>query len=137
MKGRGNATLLNCVHDIVRDDIVNIRKCDYSIKLFRVKIQRIIVRPCPGHSLRAPSLRRHLASLSDLPQGGPPQISNPLIEHVILEDARSVSGVEAILLPALRERWSEPAGLVDEVTQRLAGKKPPAIVEDDLVAPLV
>jgi hypothetical protein len=32
---------------------------------------------------------------------------------------------------------SEPAGLVDEVAQRLAGEEAAAIVEDDLVAPLV
>ena len=95
------------------------------------------MRPYPGHSLPAPSLRGHSAALSDLPEGGRPQISKRLIEHVILEDARLISEVASIFLPALRERCSEPARLVDQVAQRLAGKKPPAIVENDLVAPLV
>src|SRR5260370_30508826 len=34
-------------------------------------------------------------------------------------------------------RSSEPAGLVDEVAQRLAGEESAAVVEDDLVAAVV
>src|SRR5215469_17321895 len=55
----------------------------------------------------------------------------------IFEMPRLVSRAESFFLPALRERRSKPARLVDDVAQRPAGQKTAAIVENDLVAPVV
>jgi len=51
--------------------------------------------------------------------------------RILLVIRRPVSGVASIFVPALREGRSEPAGLVDEIAQRLAGEEAAAIVEDD------
>jgi hypothetical protein len=57
-----------------------------------------------------------------------------LIWRILLVIRRPVCGVESIFLPGLREGRSKPAGLVDEVAQRLAGEETAAVAEDDLAA---
>src|SRR5258708_9894595 len=86
------------------------------------------------HSLPACSLRGRPASLRTFPEGDGGRLRNLLIFRILFE---VISGARSIFLPALTEGCSEPAGLVDEVAQRLAGEETAAIVEDDLLAPVV
>src|ERR1700730_19379214 len=90
-----------------------------------------------SHSLPARSLRGQQASLRTFSDGARCRLANQLIACMLLAIRRSISGAEPIFLPAFREGRSEPTGLVDEVAQRLAREEAPAIVEDDLVAPVV
>src|SRR6202048_1421158 len=90
-----------------------------------------------GFCVPALSLSGRSASLRVLPERAAGWFLKHLIWRMLLAIRRSISGVEPIFLPALREGRSEPTGLVDEVAQRLAGEEAAAVVEDDLVAPLV
>src|SRR5260370_37814779 len=90
-----------------------------------------------GFCVPVPSLSGRSASLSVLPERAAGWFLKRLIWRILLVIERPVCGVGSIFLPALREGRSKPAGLVDEVAQRLAGEKAAAVVEDDLVAPLV
>src|SRR5437660_3274970 len=90
-----------------------------------------------GFCVPVPSLSGRSASLSVLPERAAGRFLKHLIWRILLVIGRPVSGVESIFLPGLREGRSKPAGLVDEVAQRLAGEETAAVVEDDLVAPVV
>src|SRR5437879_10038456 len=90
-----------------------------------------------GFCVPAPSLSGRSASLRVLPERAAGWFVKHLIWRILLVIKRPVCGVESIFLPALREGRSEPAGLVNEVAQRLAGEKAAAVVEDDLVAAVV
>src|SRR5437660_12217182 len=90
-----------------------------------------------GFCVPVPSLSGRSASLSVLPERAAGRFLKHLIWRILLVIGRPVSGVASIFLPALREGRSKPAGLVDEVAQRLAGEEAAAVVEDDLVAPVV
>src|SRR6266481_2629759 len=90
-----------------------------------------------GFCVPVPSLSGRSASLRVLPERAAGWFLKHLIWRILLAIKRSISGVEPIFLPALREGRSKPAGLVDEVAQRLADEKAAAVVEDDLVAPVV
>src|SRR5258708_19614773 len=74
--------------------------------------------PHPEEPLQAASRRTHRCHSQALwkPRGGRPE-----------ERAKSTHSF----------RSSEPAGLVDEVAQRLAGEEAAALVEDDLLAPVL
>src|SRR3984893_13094445 len=80
-----------------------------------------------GHSLPARSLRGQQASLRTFSDGARCRLAKQLIARMLLAIRRSISGVEPIFLPALREGRSKPAGLVDEVAQRLAGEEAAAV----------
>jgi len=90
-----------------------------------------------GFCVPVPSLSGRSASLSVLPERAAGRFLKHLIWRILLVIGRPVSGVASIFLPGLREGRSKPAGLVDEVAQRLAGEETAAVVEDDLVAPVV
>ena len=90
-----------------------------------------------GFCVPVPSLSGRSASLRVLPERAAGWFLKHLIWRILLVISRPVCGVESIFLPGLREGQSKPAGLVDEVAQRLAGEEAAAIVEDDLVAPVV
>src|SRR5260370_41475300 len=90
-----------------------------------------------GFCVPVPSLSGRSASLSVLPERAAGWFLKHLIWRILLVIRRPASGVESIFLPGLREGRSKPAGLVDEVAQRLAGEETAAVVEDDLVAPVV
>jgi hypothetical protein len=90
-----------------------------------------------GFCVPVPSLNGRSASLRILPECAAGRFLKHLIWRILLVIRRPVSGVESIFLPGLREGRSKPAGLVDEVAQRLAGEEAAAVVEDDLVAPVV
>src|SRR5438874_6826976 len=90
-----------------------------------------------GFCVPVPSLSGRSASLRVLPERAAGWFLKHLMWRILLVIRRPVSGVASILVPALREGRSEPAGLVDEIAQRLAGEEAAAVVEDDLVAPLV
>src|ERR1700730_12076366 len=90
-----------------------------------------------GHSLPARSLRSQQASLRTFSDGTRCRLAKQLIARMLLAIRRSIFGVEPIFLSAFREGRSERTGLVDEVAQGLAGEEAAAIVEDDLVAPVV
>ena len=90
-----------------------------------------------GFCVPALSLGGRSASLRVLPERAVGWFLKHLIWRILLVIKRPISGAEPIFLPALREGRSKPASLVDEVAQRLAGQKTPAVVEDDLVAPVV
>jgi len=86
-----------------------------------------------GFCVPVPSLSGRSASLRVLPERAAGRFLKHLIWRILLVIRRPVSGVESIFLPGLREGRSKPAGLVDEVAQRLAGEETAAVVEDDLV----
>src|ERR1700732_2372443 len=90
-----------------------------------------------GFCVPVPSLSGRSASLRVLPERAAGWFLKHLIWRILLVIKRPVCGVESIFLPALREGRSEPARLVDEVAQGLAGEEAPAVVEDDLVTPVV
>src|ERR1700730_14389035 len=90
-----------------------------------------------GFCVPVPSLSGRSASLSVLPERAAERFVKPLIWRILLVIRRSVSGVESIFLPGLRDGRSKPASLVDEVAQRLAGEEAAAVVEDDLVPSVV
>src|SRR5439155_6556955 len=90
-----------------------------------------------GFCVPVSSLSGRSASVRVLPERAAGWFLKHLMWRILLVIRRPVSGVASIFVPALREGRSEPAGLVDEIAQRLAGEEAAAIVEDDLVAPLV
>src|SRR5437588_6470719 len=90
-----------------------------------------------GFCVPVPSLSGRSASLRVLPERASGWFLKHLMWRILLVIRRPVSGVASIFVPALREGRSEPAGLVDEIAQRLAGEEAAAVVEDDVVAPLV
>jgi hypothetical protein len=89
-----------------------------------------------GFCVPVPSLSGRSASLRVLPERAAGRFLKHLIWRILLVIRRPVCGVESIFLPGLREGRSKPAGLVDEVAQRLAGEETAAVVEDDLAAPV-
>src|SRR5438128_8439333 len=90
-----------------------------------------------GFCVPAPSLSGRSASLRVLPERVAGWFLKRLIWRILLVIERPVCGVGSIFLPALREGRSKPAGLVDQVAQRLAGEKAAAVVENDLVAAVI
>src|ERR1700736_389104 len=90
-----------------------------------------------GFCVPAPSLSGRSASLRVLPERAAGRFLKHSIWRILLVIRRPACGVKSIFLPGLREGRSKPAGLVDEVAQRLAGEETAAVVEDDLVAPVV
>src|ERR1700737_1517644 len=90
-----------------------------------------------GFCVPVPSLSGRSASLRVLPERAAGRFLKHLIWRILLVIRRPACGVESIFLPGLREGRPKPAGLVDEVAQRLAGGEAAAVVEEDLVAPVV
>ena|ERR1700731_3669899 len=76
-----------------------------------------------GFCVPVPSLSGRSASLRVLPERAAGRFLKHLIWRILLVIRRPVSGVESIFLPGLREVRSKPAGVVDEVAQRLAGEE--------------
>ena len=87
-----------------------------------------------GFCVPVPSLSGRSASLRVLPERVAGWFLKHLIWRILLVIRRPVCGVGSIFLPGLREGRSKPAGLVDEVAQRLAGEETAAVAEDDLAA---
>ena len=72
-----------------------------------------------GFCVPVPSLSGRSASLRVLPERAAGWFLKHLIWRILLVIRRPACGVESIFLPGLREERSKPAGLVDEVAQRL------------------
>src|SRR3984893_13770740 len=113
-------------------DIVNIENTTIAHHLMERRRHLML-----GFCVPVPSLSGRSASLSVLPERSAGWFLKPLIWRILLVIKRSVSDVESIFPPALRDGRSKPASLVDEVAQRLAGEKAAAVVEDDLVPSVV